>query len=89
MKFNSEQLLFEPFFDGMRNFGIVESQIECMLPFLKNIIFQAHQSFESPSSTLGRDRRLRSRTFLFKIQFRTTFIRTFFDGMRIFVSVEP
>ncbi len=41
-KFNFEQLLFEPFFDEMRIFGIVELQIECVLPLLKNIILQPH-----------------------------------------------
>ncbi len=62
----------------MRIFGIVEPQIECILPFLKNIIFQPHQSFESPSSTLEGDRQMRSWTYLYKIQFQTTFIQTFF-----------
>ncbi len=73
----------------MHIFGIVEPQIEYILLFLKNTIFQAHQSFEFPSSTLRGDRKMRWRTFLYKIQFRTTFIRTFFDEMRIFGSVEP
>ncbi len=39
------------------------------------IIFQPCQSLASPSSTLGGgDRHMRSRIFLYKIQFRTTFI---------------
>ncbi len=32
-KLNSEQLLFEAFFDLMRIFGGVESYIECIFPF--------------------------------------------------------
>ncbi len=39
MKCNSEQLLFETFFDLTLIFSGVESQIECILPFLHKIIF--------------------------------------------------
>ncbi len=68
-KFNSEQLLFEPFFDVMHIFGSVESQSESNFPFLYIIRFQTYWSFESPISTHGGDRLMRLRTFLYEIQF--------------------
>ncbi len=40
MKFNSEQLLFEAFFDVMRIFGSVQPQNESNFPFLYIIRFQ-------------------------------------------------
>ncbi len=40
MKFNAEQLLFQPFFDAIRIFGSVEPQTESTFPFLYIIIFQ-------------------------------------------------
>ncbi len=46
------------------------------------------QILEAPNFTIGRDRYMRSRTFLHEIQFQTNFIRTFFHIMRIFGSVE-
>ncbi len=45
-----------------------------VISHFSTIIFQLYQSFASPSSTLGGDRHMRSQTFLYKIQFRTTFI---------------
>ncbi len=45
--------------------------------------------FGAPSSTCGRNRRMRSWIFSYEIQFWTTFIGNFFYIMRIFCSVEP
>ncbi len=42
MKFNSEQLLFEAFFDLMHIFGNIEPQSESYFPFLYNIRFQIY-----------------------------------------------
>ncbi len=61
--------LFESFFNVMCIFGSVELQIECNLQFWYNIIFQRYQSFESSSSTLRGNRYMRSRAFLYEIQF--------------------
>ncbi len=71
--------------------GFVQNSVLSNLQFLYIIIFQRWESFEPPSSTPGGgiDRRMHSRTFLYKIQFRTTFIKNFFYIMRIFDSVEP
>ncbi len=77
-KFNMEKHLFEPFFDAMRIFGSVEPQSESTFPFFYITIFQRWVYFEPPSSTLGGDRHMRSWTFLYEIQLRTTFIRSFF-----------
>ncbi len=44
--------------------------------------------FEPPSTTLVGDIHMRSQSFLFEIQFGTTFIWTFFDAMHIFGSVD-
>ncbi len=71
----------------MRIFGSIEPLNECLLPFLYSIILQPYQSFELPSSTPGGDRQMRSRTFLEEIQFRTTFIVSFYHVMRIFGRV--
>ncbi len=49
-----------------------------LLPFYYNIIFQPYQTFEFLSSTLEGDRYMCSCTFLYKIQFQTTFILSFF-----------
>ncbi len=46
--------------------------------FLYIIILQRGDSFDPPSSTLTEDRHMRSWTFLYEIQFRTTFIWSFF-----------
>ncbi len=89
MKFNFEQRLFKAFCDAMRIFGGVDPQTESTSPFLYLIIFQRWESFEPSNFTLGEDRHKRSRTFLYEIQFQTTFIQTFFDGIRIFGIVEP
>ncbi len=77
-KFNFEQLLSKAFLDAMRIFCTVESQTVSTFPFLHFIIFQRGESFEPPSSTLKGDRHIHSQTFLYEIQFRTTFISTFF-----------
>ncbi len=52
----------------MRIFGCAESQTESTFPFFYLIIIQRWESFEPPSSTLGGDRRMPLRTFLFEIQ---------------------
>ncbi len=58
----------------MRIFGSIKPQTVSTFPFLYIIIFQRGKSFDPPSSTPGRDRRMRSGSFLYEIQFRTTFI---------------
>ncbi len=77
-KFKSEQLSFEASFDVMRIFGSVDPKSESNFPFLYIIRFQIYWSLELPSSTRGGDRHMRLGTFLYKIQFRTTFILSFF-----------
>ncbi len=62
----------------MRIFGGVEAQTESTSPFLYIFMFQRWVSFEPPSSIPGTDRHMRSLTFLYEIQFRTTFIQSFF-----------
>ncbi len=57
--------------------------------FCTLLFFHRWESFEPLSSTLGEDRHMRLRTFLYEIQFRTTFIWTFFDKMRTFGGIEP
>ncbi len=47
------------------------------------------KSFDPHNSNPAADRQMGSRTFLNQIQFQTTFIRSFFDAMRIFDSIEP
>ncbi len=54
------------------------AQTESTFPFLYIIIFQRWESFEPLSSTLGGDRHMRLRTFLYKIQHQKTFILNFF-----------
>ncbi len=66
------------FFHVIRIFGSVQPYIEWILSFLHTIIFQPYQPFEPPSSTAGGDRHMHSWTFLNEIQFRTTFILSFF-----------
>ncbi len=66
---------FQFFFDAMFIFGIVEPQCESTFPFFYIVIFQRWVSFKPPCSTLVGDRHMRSRTFLYEIQLRTTFIR--------------
>ncbi len=77
-KFNSKQHLYESFFDAMCIFGSVEPQSEFTFPFIYIVIFQRWVYFEPPSSTLRGDRHMHSLTFLYEIQLRTTFIRSFF-----------
>ncbi len=77
-KFNFQQLLFKDFFDAMRILGGVEPRTEYTSPFFYIIIFQRWESLEPPSSTPGKDRHMRSQTFLYEIQFRTTFVWTVF-----------
>ncbi len=59
MKFNSEQFLFQSFFDVMRIFDSVEPLSEFTIPFLYIILFQRGQSLKPPSSTPGVDRHMR------------------------------
>ncbi len=66
-KFNSKQLLFEPFFDVMRIFGGIEPQSESDFPYLYKI--SNTLIFGTPSSTRGEDKHMRLRTFWYKIQF--------------------
>ncbi len=51
--------------------------------------YNVHKWKSPPTSTPGWDVHVCSLTFLYEIQFRTTFIWTFFDVMHIFGSVEP
>ncbi len=46
-KFNSEQLLFKPFFDVMRIFGSIEPQSEFNLPFLYIKRFWTYWSWQA------------------------------------------
>ncbi len=75
-KFNFEQLLSKAFFNATCIFGSVEPQTGHTFPFLY-IILQRWESFEPPNSTLRGDRHMCSRTFLYEILFRTTFIWSF------------
>ncbi len=45
---------------------------ECQFQY--NVIFESYQSIESPSSTPGGDSHAHPLTFLYEIQFSTTFI---------------
>ncbi len=51
MKFNSEQILFEPFFNVLRIFGITELQSESNRPFLR---FYRYWSLEPLTPLMGR-----------------------------------
>ncbi len=63
------------FFDAMGIFGSVEPLIESTFPFFYIIIWY----LSSPLTPLWvGDRHIHSRTFLYEIQFQTTFIWTFF-----------
>ncbi len=73
-KFNFEHFLFKASIDATRIFGSVGHQSGPTFPFLYVIILQRWESFEPPSSSLRRDRHMRSRTFLYEILFRITFI---------------
>ncbi len=75
-KFNSQQLLFEQFFDIIGNFGSLHPKNESIFLFQCNIIFETYQYIEPPSSTPGGGRAVRPMTFLYEIQFSTTFIWT-------------
>ncbi len=78
MKLNAKQLLFKVFFDIMRIFGSVQPWSESPFPFQYNIILETCQYFKPRSFTPGRDRHMRSPTFLYQIQFSTNFIWTIF-----------
>ncbi len=73
-KFNFEQLLFKALFYATRLFGSVKPQTSCTFQLLYIIVFPRWEPFNPPSSILGGDTHTRSWTFLYKIQFRTTFI---------------
>ncbi len=55
-KFNSQQLLFEQFFDIISNFNNVQQENEFTFPFQHNIIFETYQSSKAPSSAPLGDR---------------------------------
>ncbi len=77
------------FFDITHIFGSVEPQSKSDFLYLYIIKFQTYWSLDNPpSSTRGEDGHMRSWTFLYEIQFSTTFIRSFFYIMRIFGSVK-
>ncbi len=78
MEFNASRLLFEAFFHITRIFGSVESQTESTFPFQYNIIFKKFQPLGPLSSTLEGGRHVHSLTFLYRIQWSTTFIGTIF-----------
>ncbi len=67
-KFNSEQLLFEQFFDIIGNFDRVQPESESTFLFQYNIIFETYQSFETYSSTPGGDRHVHPLIFLYEIE---------------------
>ncbi len=77
-KFNSEQLLFEAFFDIIRVVWSIQLLSEPTFPFDYIIRYQKWKYSESPSSTAGGDRDTRPLSFLWEIQFWTTFIWNIF-----------
>ncbi len=66
-KFNSQQLLFEQFFDIINNFGNIQPENESTFTFQYNIILETNQSFEPLGSTPGWDRHEHPLTFLYEI----------------------
>ncbi len=81
--------LIQTFFHIMCIFVSIDPQSESNFPFLYIIRFQTYLIFGAPSFIHGGDRHIRLQTFLYEIQFRTTFILSFLDLIRIFGSVEP
>ncbi len=73
-KFNSTQSLLKQFFYIIGDFGSLQPKNESTFPFQYNIIFKTYQSLKPPSSTPGGDRDVRPLTFLYEVQFSTTFI---------------
>ncbi len=57
--------------------------------FAMHIIFQNGKSLVPPSSTRWGDKHMLSQTFLYEIQFRKTFIWSFFYIMLIFGRINP
>ncbi len=92
-KFNSEQLLFEQFFDINGNFGSVQSKSESTFLFQYNIIFETYQSFEPSSSTPGEtDMCTQHGThWLFCIKFsaQQLLFEQFFNKIGNFGSIQP
>ncbi len=86
-EFNSEQHLFEPFFNAMRIFSSAALQSKSTFLFFYIVLFQRWISFEPLASLCGGDRHMRSQTFLYEIQLRTTFIRSFFFMRCVFLAV--
>ncbi len=89
MKFSSQQLLFEQFFDITGNFCSVQPESESIFYFSIIYYFKIYQSFEPPSSTPVGDRHMRPPTFFKKYNVHQFLFETFFDLMRIFSSIEP
>ncbi len=66
-KFNSEQLLFEAFFNIICIICCVQPQSESTSSFQYVVRYEQWKSLESPSSTPGGDRDMRSLRFLWAI----------------------
>ncbi len=63
LKFNAQQLLFEPFSNIIGNFGSVEPEIESTFSFQYNVIFGVYQFGGLSSSIFRGDRYVRPLTF--------------------------
>ncbi len=72
----------------MRIFGSVQQQSESTSPFLNIIIFQKMVIFGAHYLHYGEDRHMRSLTFLYRIQYSTTFIWSFF-GYNVYFQQHP
>ncbi len=83
-KFDSENFLFEDFFQNIAYFR--QRSDQKWMYFSISIQFNIYpvSSFEAPSSTLRKDRHMTSRTFLSKIQCWKTFIWSFFQNSAYF-----
>ncbi len=88
MKFNSQQLLFEPLFNISGNFGSLQPKNEFTFPFQYNIIFETYQSFDPPSSTPSRDRDLCPVIFCTKFNSQQLLFEQFFDIIGNICSVQ-
>ncbi len=77
-KFNSEQLLFQAFFHVMRILAALSHKVNLNFHFCTLKDFKGTDLLSPLAPPRRGDRHMRSRTFLEEIQFRTTFISSFF-----------
>ncbi len=78
-KIQFEQLLFEAFCVWRVFLAALSRKLIAFCPF-STISYFNHTNFSNPLAPLWRsDRRMHSRTFLYEIQFRTTFNWSFFS----------